>query len=64
MDREEAAQRLGIPTGLPVLLVFGGSQSVRRLDEAMAAAVGDLVERLRGRAHHRPRLVRPGRRAA
>lgn len=45
MDREEAAQRLGIPTGLPVLLVFGGSQSVRRLDEAMAAAVGDLVER-------------------
>jgi UDP-N-acetylglucosamine--N-acetylmuramyl-(pentapeptide) pyrophosphoryl-undecaprenol N-acetylglucosamine transferase len=45
MDRDEAAQRLGIPTGLPVLLVFGGSQSVRRLDEAMAAAVGDLVER-------------------
>lgn len=45
MDREEAAQRLGIPAGLPVLLVFGGSQSVRRLDEAMAAAVGDLVER-------------------
>ncbi len=45
MDRDEAAQRLGIPTGLPVLLVFGGSQSVRRLDEAMAAAVSDLVER-------------------
>jgi UDP-N-acetylglucosamine--N-acetylmuramyl-(pentapeptide) pyrophosphoryl-undecaprenol N-acetylglucosamine transferase len=45
MDRAAAAQTLGIPAGLPVLLVFGGSQSVRRLDEAMAAAVADLVSR-------------------
>jgi UDP-N-acetylglucosamine--N-acetylmuramyl-(pentapeptide) pyrophosphoryl-undecaprenol N-acetylglucosamine transferase len=45
MSREEAARRLGIPPGLPVLLVFGGSQSVRRLDEAMADAAADLVER-------------------
>ena len=41
----EAARQLGLPPGLPVLLVFGGSQSVHRLDEAMADAVGDLVER-------------------
>lgn len=27
------------------MLVFGGSQSVRRLDEAIAAAIGDLVQR-------------------
>ena len=45
IDRQEAAQRLGLPPDLPVLLVFGGSQSVRRLDEAMAEAVADLVER-------------------
>ncbi len=45
VTRSDAARRLGIPPGLPVLLVFGGSQSVRRLDEAMADAVGDLVER-------------------
>jgi UDP-N-acetylglucosamine--N-acetylmuramyl-(pentapeptide) pyrophosphoryl-undecaprenol N-acetylglucosamine transferase len=45
LSRDEAAQRLGIPPGLPVLLVFGGSQSVRRLDEAMADAAADLVQR-------------------
>jgi UDP-N-acetylglucosamine--N-acetylmuramyl-(pentapeptide) pyrophosphoryl-undecaprenol N-acetylglucosamine transferase len=45
IDRAAAAQTLDIPAGLPVLLVFGGSQSVRRLDEAMAAAVADLVPR-------------------
>lgn len=45
VDPAEARQRLGIPLGLPVMLVFGGSQSVRRLDEAMAVAMADLVER-------------------
>ncbi len=45
LDRGESLRRLGIPAGLPVLLVFGGSQSVRRFDEAMADAVGDLVAR-------------------
>ena len=40
-----ARRRLGLPDGLPVLLVFGGSQAVRRIDEAMADAIGDLVER-------------------
>ncbi len=45
VDRAEARTRLGIPTGLPVMLVFGGSQSVQRLDAAIAEAVGDLVTR-------------------
>jgi UDP-N-acetylglucosamine--N-acetylmuramyl-(pentapeptide) pyrophosphoryl-undecaprenol N-acetylglucosamine transferase len=45
LERTAARERLGIPAGLPVLLVFGGSQSVRRLDEAVAGAVADLVER-------------------
>jgi UDP-N-acetylglucosamine--N-acetylmuramyl-(pentapeptide) pyrophosphoryl-undecaprenol N-acetylglucosamine transferase len=45
VDRADARNRLGIPTGLPVMLVFGGSQSVKRLDAAVAEAVGDLVTR-------------------
>ena len=45
LDRAAARARLGIPEGLPVMLVFGGSQSVRRLDLAMAEAVADLVAR-------------------
>lgn len=45
LDRAEARRRLGIPAALPVMLVFGGSQSVRRLDEAIASAIVDLVPR-------------------
>ncbi|MFV2062209.1 MAG: glycosyltransferase [Chloroflexota bacterium] len=45
LDPVEARTRLGLPPDLPVLLVFGGSQAVRRLNEAMADALGDLVER-------------------
>jgi UDP-N-acetylglucosamine--N-acetylmuramyl-(pentapeptide) pyrophosphoryl-undecaprenol N-acetylglucosamine transferase len=45
LERNDARARLGIPDGLPVMLVFGGSQSVQRLDAAMAEAVGDLVTR-------------------
>ena len=33
------------PWSCPLLLVFGGSQSVLRLDDAIAEAVGDLVTR-------------------
>ncbi len=40
-----ARARLGLPADLPVLLVFGGSQAVRRLNEAIAEAIADLVER-------------------
>jgi UDP-N-acetylglucosamine--N-acetylmuramyl-(pentapeptide) pyrophosphoryl-undecaprenol N-acetylglucosamine transferase len=44
-DKAAARVRLGLPAELPVLLVFGGSQSVRRLNLAMAEAIADLVER-------------------
>jgi UDP-N-acetylglucosamine--N-acetylmuramyl-(pentapeptide) pyrophosphoryl-undecaprenol N-acetylglucosamine transferase len=45
IDRAEAARRLGLPPGLPVMLVFGGSQSVRRFEAAMSDALADIVER-------------------
>jgi len=41
----EARSRLGIAQDLPVLLIFGGSQAVRRLNDAVAAALPDLVTR-------------------
>jgi UDP-N-acetylglucosamine--N-acetylmuramyl-(pentapeptide) pyrophosphoryl-undecaprenol N-acetylglucosamine transferase len=44
-DKAAARARLGLPADVPVLLVFGGSQSVRRLNDAIADAIADLVER-------------------
>jgi UDP-N-acetylglucosamine--N-acetylmuramyl-(pentapeptide) pyrophosphoryl-undecaprenol N-acetylglucosamine transferase len=44
-DRAAARARLGLPADLPLLLIFGGSQAVRRMSEAVFAAVADLVER-------------------
>jgi UDP-N-acetylglucosamine--N-acetylmuramyl-(pentapeptide) pyrophosphoryl-undecaprenol N-acetylglucosamine transferase len=46
VDREAARARLGLPPGLRVLLVFGGSQTVRRFNGAVAAALPRLVERV------------------
>jgi UDP-N-acetylglucosamine--N-acetylmuramyl-(pentapeptide) pyrophosphoryl-undecaprenol N-acetylglucosamine transferase len=37
--------RLGLPTDGPMLLAFGGSQAVRRIDAGLAAALPDLVGR-------------------
>lgn len=45
LDRASARERLGIPDGLPMLLVFGGSQAVRRFNTAVSDAVPRLVER-------------------
>jgi UDP-N-acetylglucosamine--N-acetylmuramyl-(pentapeptide) pyrophosphoryl-undecaprenol N-acetylglucosamine transferase len=45
LAREAARARLDLPLEVPVMLVFGGSQSVQRFDEAMADAVGDIVTR-------------------
>ena len=45
VDADAGRARLGLPAGVPVMLVFGGSQEVRRLNDAVAAAVSDLVER-------------------
>lgn len=46
IDRVAARERLGIPVGLRLLLVFGGSQEVRRFNGAVAGALPQLVERL------------------
>jgi UDP-N-acetylglucosamine--N-acetylmuramyl-(pentapeptide) pyrophosphoryl-undecaprenol N-acetylglucosamine transferase len=46
VDREGAAAGLGVPPGLRVLLVFGGSQAVRRFNAAVTGALSTLVERM------------------
>ncbi|MEA2576539.1 MAG: UDP-N-acetylglucosamine--N-acetylmuramyl-(pentapeptide) pyrophosphoryl-undecaprenol [Chloroflexota bacterium] len=46
VDREAARARLGVPPGLRVLLIFGGSQAVRRFNGAVVQALPKLVERV------------------
>ncbi len=46
IDREAARSRLGIPPGERVLLIFGGSQAVRRFNAAVSEALPRLVERI------------------
>ena len=46
VDRLAARSRLGLPPAERCLLVFGGSQAVRRFDEAIAAALPELVQRV------------------
>jgi UDP-N-acetylglucosamine--N-acetylmuramyl-(pentapeptide) pyrophosphoryl-undecaprenol N-acetylglucosamine transferase len=46
IDRLAARQRLDIPPGERVLLVFGGSQTVVRFNAAVAEALDRLVERV------------------
>ena len=43
LDRAAARARLGLEEGVPVLLVFGGSQAVRTLNTAVSEAIGELV---------------------
>ena len=43
IDPAAARERLGLPAGPKVVLVFGGSQAVRRLNDAVAGAIGELV---------------------
>ncbi len=45
IDREAAREGLGIPAGPRLLLVFGGSQAVRRFNEAVSGALERLIER-------------------
>ena len=45
VDREAARRRMDIPASERVLLVFGGSQAVRRLNTAVSGALARLVER-------------------
>lgn len=46
IDREAARRRMGVPDGVRVVLVFGGSQAVRRFNTAVAEALPRLVERV------------------
>jgi UDP-N-acetylglucosamine--N-acetylmuramyl-(pentapeptide) pyrophosphoryl-undecaprenol N-acetylglucosamine transferase len=46
LDRVAARVRLGVPPDERVLLIFGGSQAVRRFNAAVAAALPRLVERV------------------
>lgn len=46
VDREAARARMGVPDGVRVLLVFGGSQAVRRFNTAVTEALPRLVERV------------------
>jgi len=45
IDRTAARERLKLPPTGPLLLVFGGSQVVRRLNEAVAEALPGLLKR-------------------
>ena len=47
VDIDEARARFGGRPGERILLVFGGSQAVRRLNDAVLAALPQLVERVR-----------------
>ncbi len=46
IDREAARARMHVPDGVRVLLVFGGSQAVRRFNVAVRDALPRLVERV------------------
>ncbi len=46
IDRDAARDALGLPRDVPLVLVFGGSQAVRRLNDAVSAALPELVERV------------------
>jgi UDP-N-acetylglucosamine--N-acetylmuramyl-(pentapeptide) pyrophosphoryl-undecaprenol N-acetylglucosamine transferase len=65
VDREAARRRFGIPPGDRVLLVFGGSQAVRRFNAAVAEALPELVARVHvihvaGESGYAPALARKG----
>ncbi|MGZ6314333.1 MAG: UDP-N-acetylglucosamine--N-acetylmuramyl-(pentapeptide) pyrophosphoryl-undecaprenol N-acetylglucosamine transferase, partial [Candidatus Limnocylindrales bacterium] len=47
VDRQDARAALGIPDADGLLLIFGGSQEVRRFNEAVADALPRLIERVR-----------------
>ena len=47
VDVDEARARFGGRAGERILLVFGGSQAVRRINDAVTAALPRLVERVR-----------------
>ncbi len=53
VDREAARAKLGVPDGVRVLLIFGGSQAVRRFNGAVAAALPQARGARRGHPRDR-----------
>ncbi len=45
VDQAAGRARLHLPADVPTMLIFGGSQAVKRLNDAVADALHDLVER-------------------
>lgn len=45
LEKASAKTRLGVPADMPCLLIFGGSQAVRRLNRAVAETLIDLLNR-------------------
>ena len=45
IDRLAARERLGLPSSARLVVVFGGSQAVRRLNAAVTSALPELVEK-------------------
>lgn len=45
IDRDAARERLGLEPADRLIVIFGGSQAVRRLNAAVAGALSELVER-------------------
>jgi UDP-N-acetylglucosamine--N-acetylmuramyl-(pentapeptide) pyrophosphoryl-undecaprenol N-acetylglucosamine transferase len=46
VDQAAARATLGLPPDVPNMLVFGGSQAVRRLNDAVSEALPELVEKI------------------
>jgi len=44
LEKRAAKAALGLPADMPTLLVFGGSQAVRRLNDAVSEALPQLIE--------------------
>ena len=45
VDRLAAREALGVPANARLVVIFGGSQAVRRFNEAVTSALPSLVER-------------------
>jgi UDP-N-acetylglucosamine--N-acetylmuramyl-(pentapeptide) pyrophosphoryl-undecaprenol N-acetylglucosamine transferase len=45
LERAGARAALGLPPDVPAMLIFGGSQAVRRLNDAVAQVLPELVQR-------------------
>ena len=61
ISRAAARERLDLPPDAPTILIFGGSQAVRRFNAAVADALPRLVERVHVAPRHAARAATPPR---